>query len=201
MEVRMKCAIIGTVTATNSKDKDWKFFEVRFDGFADLPATKGEEVLSPEFTCFHHKWCLSIHPGGSTKSDDGMVAVFLEHRSRTSIAVDFGLSIRDKEGNRKKDCLVLSEGNKVDDASYGRSPYNFCERSTAIGSLVEGTLIIEARMRRSTTESFNNDGGTKCATNVGNSDMQSSQQSTHKSNKITSADDNSEQPPLKKMRT
>ena len=55
---------VGTVTATPSKDKDWKSFEVRFDGFANLPATKGEYVLSPEFTCFGHQSRLWIYPGG-----------------------------------------------------------------------------------------------------------------------------------------
>lgn len=39
---------------------------VRFDDFENLPAKKGEDVFSPEFTCFHHKWCLSIFPGVGT---------------------------------------------------------------------------------------------------------------------------------------
>ena len=92
---------VGTVRATNSKDKDWKFFEVRFDGFANLPATKDKYVSSPEFTCFHHKWRLAIFPGGHSKSKDGMVAVYLDHCSNKSIEVQIGFNIRDKEGNTK----------------------------------------------------------------------------------------------------
>ena len=69
---------VGTVTATSSKDKDWKSFEVRIDGFANLPAKKGVDIFSPEFACFGHKWRLSIYPGGNRSSKNGMVSIFLE---------------------------------------------------------------------------------------------------------------------------
>ena len=69
---------VGTVTSTNSKDKDWKSFEVSFDGFANLPAKKGVDIFSPEFACFGHKWRLSIYPGGNRSSKNGMVSIFLE---------------------------------------------------------------------------------------------------------------------------
>ena len=107
IEVRMMksapIVTVGTVTPTTSADKEWKSFEVRFDGFAKLPAKKGEDVFSPAFTCFRHKWRLKIYPGGDRTSDDGMVAAYLEHRSRTSIMVQYELRIRDKEGNTKKE--------------------------------------------------------------------------------------------------
>ena len=146
---------VGTVTATSSKDKDWKSFEVRIDGFANLPSEKGEAVFSPEFTCFRHRWSLQIYPGGSRNSDDGMMAVYIEHCSNTSITVDFGFTIRDKEGNTKKD-LVLSDGHEFltwKDSDYscydydGLCLHDFCERSTIIDSLANGKLIIEFRMR------------------------------------------------------
>ena len=75
---------VGTVTATSSKDKDWKSFEVSFDGFANLPAKKGVDIFSPEFTCFGHQWCLHVYPGGSETSVDGRVSIFLHNRSNAS---------------------------------------------------------------------------------------------------------------------
>ena len=38
--------------------------EVRFHGFADLPAERGDFVKSPEFTCLGHRWTLFVYPGG-----------------------------------------------------------------------------------------------------------------------------------------
>ena len=202
---------VGTVTATPSMDKDWKSFEVRFDGFAKLPAEKGEDVLSPEFTCFGHQWCLGICPGGSAKSKDGMVAVFIEHYSNTSITVDdFGFTIKDKEGNTKKEWVSKNgiefapSGTEIieNQISDGWGWSDFCERSDIIDSLKNGKLIIEVRMKKPLTKSTDNDGGKKCATASENdSNKQSAQQSAHESNENNSAEDNPEQPPLKKMRT
>ena len=190
---------VGTVTATSSKDKeDWKSFEVRFDGFEKLPAEKGKSVISPAFTCFHHKWRLIIYPGGDKfpKSHDGMVAVFLEHLTKISITVQFVYAIRDKEGKRKEDYVSSSKGDEFvgskdhDTVCWGSR--DFCERSTILDSLVDGALIIDVRMRRPTTEATDNGGGKKHAT----SNKQSAQQSAHKSKKNTSAEDNTISSPL-----
>ena len=68
-----------------------------------------------------------------------------------------------------------------------------------IDSLANGKLIIEFRMKSNDND---NDGGKKCATASENdSNKQSAQQSAHESNENNSAEDNPEQPPLKKMRT
>ena len=77
----------------------WTTAEVRFHGFADLSTTRGEDVVSPEFACFGHKWVLDLYPGGiAGGSDDGMVAVYLSNTSDESIKVQFGLRVRDAAG-------------------------------------------------------------------------------------------------------
>ena len=80
------------VAAMNEKTaisvKELGAFQVRFGGFADLPAVKGRDfVNSPEFTCFGHKWHVRLWPGGSRGSPDGTVAVYLRNRSPVSIDV------------------------------------------------------------------------------------------------------------------
>ena len=54
-------------------------------GFADLPANKGVDFVdSPEFSCFGHRWCLRVLPGGHEGSNDGYVGVILRHESDES---------------------------------------------------------------------------------------------------------------------
>ena len=74
-------------------------FEVRYDGFEGLPARKGFDFLySPEFTCFGHKWCLRLFPGGAPTSDDGKIAMHLHHKSDERIKVQATLFVKESVG-------------------------------------------------------------------------------------------------------
>jgi len=217
---------VGNVTATTSNYEDWNTFEVHFDDFEKLPATKSslagtpfvaEEVFSPVYTCFGHEWRLSICPGGGRVSADGMVAVFLSNMSNKSIKIQYGFAIKDREGNTKKECVCNDFGLIIrDKEAYTKLEYegirffenghendnyglDLCKRSYIIENLVDGKLIIEVRMRQ--TKATEKDGGKGRATILSKADKQSAQQSAHKNNKDNSADDNPEHPPLKKMRT
>ena len=88
-------------------------FEVRFDGFADLPTTKSIDnfVLSPEFTCFGHRWQLRVHPGGNIISDDGQVAFYLYHVSDGSIEVQATLTIEATSTNTHTVYRAMSNHN------------------------------------------------------------------------------------------
>ena len=83
--------------------QEWEAADVLFHGFENLPASrKGHDcVLSPDFTCFGHQWCLQLHPGGNTTSDDGMVGLYLEHRSDESITIQFGFNVKTKNREGK----------------------------------------------------------------------------------------------------
>ena len=56
---------------------EWEIINVRYHDFENLTTNRGEAVLSPEFACFGHQWCLKLYPGGDLNSDDGMVGIFL----------------------------------------------------------------------------------------------------------------------------
>ena len=127
-------------------------FEVRFDGFADLPTRKADDnfVDSPEFTCFGHRWFLRVHPGGNILSDDGKVAVFLRHESDGSIEVRPSFTVKQ---SRSKVAAYLDLGmyNYPSPAPGNLNAWgvpNFASRSTLIGALHEGSLFIEVQMRQ-----------------------------------------------------
>ena len=130
----------------------WATTEVCFHKFADLPMTKDEGVDS-EFTCFDHIWKVEIYPGGEGGSDEGNVAVDLSHMSVDGgISVTYFISVRDSTGKE------VSHGEPSGPKQF--DPYNeeefmadsctfidFAKYSTMIDALVDGTLIIEVRMR------------------------------------------------------
>ena len=104
----------------------WEKFEVQFGGFANLPSEKGEKVLSPEFTCFGSQWRLQLYPGGNNISEDGMVAFYLENLSDKSITIHSSYEF----GGRA-----------------GRGWKNFCKRSDMVDALVDGTLVVEIKLK------------------------------------------------------
>ena len=135
--------------------KEWEVIEVHYNEFEGLPSERGVPVHSPEFTCFGHKWRLQIYPGGDTRVDDGMVAVFLENLSNESITIQYGFSVKSKDGKVVEDFASISD---MFFAPYGTPADNtnritylwgqiFCQRSEVIDALVDGTLIVEVRMR------------------------------------------------------
>ena len=137
---------IATVKELAGKNGNgWKKFKVRLGGFANLPSEKDEEVLSPEFTSLGHKWRLQLYPGGNNKSDDGMVAIYLENLSDKSITIHFGCSIKDL--NEKEVHTTHNGSPDVFEAKDNWGWINFCKRSDVIDALVDGTLVLEIRLK------------------------------------------------------
>ena len=125
-----------------------KTFEVRFDGFADLPTRKADYncVESPQFTCFGHQWLLRLHPGGDSRSADGKVAVYLLHMSDESIEIECKLIV--EEGPNT--AAFVKFLNSYTYKTYaGRGKFNFAEHSKLISALKDGCLIIRVEMRSS----------------------------------------------------
>ena len=150
---------VGTPPSSLSTvNNEWEIIKVRYHGFENLSTTRNEYFPSPEFTCFGgHQWRLEIYPGGDLNSNDGMVSIFLQNMSDESIKVKYGLTVKDKEGNTQEEWVSPNEGrvfaprgtsdpdNQVG-ASWGSN--NFCKRTQIIDALVDGTLIVEVRMRK-----------------------------------------------------
>ena len=150
---------VGTPPSSLSTvNNEWEIIKVRYHGFENLSTTRNEYFPSPEFTCFGgHQWRLEIYPGGDLNSNDGMVSIFLQNMSDESIKVKYGFTVKDKEGNTQEEWVSPNEGrvfaprgtsdpdNQVG-ASWGSN--NFCKRTQIIDALVDGTLIVEVRMRK-----------------------------------------------------
>ena len=91
---------------------------------------------------------MDICPGGREVSREGMVAVYLGNRSNKSIKIDWGYSVRDAAG--KEVVHNEPETSEFGACGSGRNSWgypNFAEQSKIMKSLVNGTLVIEVRMR------------------------------------------------------
>ena len=121
--------------------------EIRFHEFEGLPAEKGSSVTySPEFTCFGHKWRLKIYPGGDSASEEGMVGVYLDQFAKDEkIIIMFGISLKTIYGKMVKREININ----VPEFHNCWGWHDFWQRSKVVEALVDGTLIIEVRMRKS----------------------------------------------------
>jgi len=138
----MSCiADVGT-PSSNFQGLGWERAEVRFHGFAELPAEPGDDEVV-EFTCLGHPWILKIYPGGYGGYEEVMVALCLFEMSDKPIKMKFRVSIKDSDGKETADA---HDSFSADDDWHWSNGY-FAERSTILKSLVEGTLIIEVQMR------------------------------------------------------
>ena len=125
----------------------WTTANVCFHGFANLTTTRGESVQSPEFSCFGHQWRLDIYPGGEEDSAEGYAAVELVNMTNKSIKISYGFSVRDVDG---EEVVRYKPQTKEFDASVGNNAWykdNFSKRSKLMELLVQGTLVIEIRMK------------------------------------------------------
>ena len=91
---------------------------------------------------------MDIYPGGYEDSDDGYVAVDLCNMSNKSIKIQYGFIVRDTAG---KEVVYYAPGTDEFGAErdLGNSWYtsNFSRRSTLLDAIIEGSLIIEIRMK------------------------------------------------------
>jgi len=133
--------------------RGWTNTEVNFHGFANLTTTRDEYVISPEFSCFGHQWRLDLYPGGDTNSEEGYAAVGIVNRSNTSIKIQYCYSVRD--ANCKE--VVHYEPDTDEFGALGSEDnawfaFDFAKRTKLLDALVDGALVIEVRMKSSTTE-------------------------------------------------
>ena len=140
---------VGTPSVSLS---GWTTTEVSFHGFADLPTTKENEnkVSSQEFSCFGHLWAIGLYPGGRTTSDDGFLTVEFAHKSTSSINIKYGYSVRGADG---KEVVYKSFTNEFAAKGCQAPKYNawctinFAKRTKLMELLVNGSLVIELRMK------------------------------------------------------
>ena len=89
---------VGTPPSSTTSDSGWEIIQVHYHDFKNLTTTRGEAVVSSEFTCFGHTWIASVFPGGMTScSRDAMVSILLHNLSNKSIKVqmDYMSKIKD----------------------------------------------------------------------------------------------------------
>jgi len=138
--------------------EEWTTINICFHGFADLSTTRGNGnyVVSPKFSCFGHQWVLCIYPGGRAESDEGYVAVDLANMSSTSIRVRYGYSVRNEEGrevvyDRTSNTEFAPRGTNYQGRNNTWFVKNFAKRSKLMNALVDGSLVIEVRMKDMST--------------------------------------------------
>ena len=135
------------------KFEGWTTANVCFHGFANLTTTRGERVYSPEFSCFGHQWTLGVYPGGRVDSQEGYVGIKLANFSNTSIKIQYGYSVKDADGKE----VVHHESYTEEFDAYvlGNNAWytnNFAKRSKLLDLLVQGSLVIEVRMKPTSTD-------------------------------------------------
>jgi hypothetical protein len=131
----------------------WVTHTVHVHGFGSLPSEQDEFVDSPEFMLLGNPWRLRVYPGGSAGEKEGRVSIGLWNHSDKAIEIHYGFSINDEDG---KQVAYRISYDRLDDPDRfapmgGDSDYweisNFAKRSDLLNSLVNGTLIIQVRIR------------------------------------------------------
>ena len=129
--------------------KDWATTNVCFHGFANLTTTREEFVESPVFVCSGFQWVFRVYPGGRANSDEGNIAIGLCNMSNTSIKLHYGFSVRNRDGEE-----VVNRKLTTKEFSGAQFLYrkNFAKRSTIMDILVDGSFVIEIRMKCMSTD-------------------------------------------------
>ena len=108
------------------------------------------KVKSPSFSFFNHEWRVQIYPGSSEESDDGMVGIFLQHRSGSEISCKFQFLIRNTSGMIIKEKLSSEHRMfSAENETWGWK--DFTKRSNITDPpneiLKDGTLTVEVRIQ------------------------------------------------------
>ena len=136
---------------------EWTTKVVRFRGFADLPTARGDSVESSEFSCFGHQWSLDVYPGGysSPATKEGFSSVFLANKSNTSIKIQWGSCVRDADRevvhDKTRNHEFAASDNETEGVCSISCSLNFAKRSKLLELLVNGSLVIEVRMKKPTS--------------------------------------------------
>ena len=147
-------SVLDVGTPPDGLGEHWTTKVVRFHGFADLSTARSESVESSKFSCFGHQWRLYIYPGGDNDSREGFTAVALTNLSNKSIEIQYGYSVRDADGKEvvhKKSYTHEFYAVSSEEGSAWAIP-DFAKRSTLMELLVQGSLVIEVRMKSTTTD-------------------------------------------------
>jgi hypothetical protein len=123
--------------------QEWVRTYVYFHDFEGLSAERGHLVRTDNFVCpGGHQWRVGFYPGGENNIDtaDGMTSIVLYNRSNADVL--FGFCVKDDTGREVGGtaCHQLRSGKRA-------TISNFLKRSKIMKFLVDGTLVIEVRMR------------------------------------------------------
>jgi len=153
MSVHHPAVDVGTPPRTLCNH--WETTEVRFHRFAE---GGDERFRSPKFVCLGHYWNLTLWPcgyrgahwqvdDGMPRADEGMTSIFLGHQGgrRTDNGIEFGFSVKDSDVNEVANVVPKSGIHYP----YTRGTFNFAPRQSLLTALVNGTLVVEVRMRKS----------------------------------------------------
>ncbi|EJK61010.1 hypothetical protein THAOC_18565 [Thalassiosira oceanica] len=131
---------------------DWIMRKVHFHGFAGLLTTQGTEVKSPKFSCFGHKWIVSIYPGGHEDSNEGEVAVYLCNESPESIRAFYKIVLKHPTNQAKRYFKTGSVDEMETFTPEGSVKGScgttyFAKREKMLTYLNNGTLTLEIHLR------------------------------------------------------
>jgi hypothetical protein len=110
---------------------------------------RGVGVFSPEFLLLGNPWRLELLPGGEEDAAEGMISLYLSNMSDKAIDIQFGFSVNDENGKQvyvERSATPHNFAPVGDDGDY-RGFTDFASRTKLMRSLVDGTLVIEVRMR------------------------------------------------------
>jgi hypothetical protein len=131
--------------------QEWTSIKIHIHGFADLSATRGTPVYSPEFMALGNcnPWRLKLYPGGRNDSKQGWVGIYLCNQSNKCIDMNFGLSVKDGKGKpiASVHTSTYFTLDSVGGPSCGGGWSDFAKRSKLLDSLVNGTLVVEVHMK------------------------------------------------------
>jgi hypothetical protein len=138
--------------------RDWCRTNIYYHGFADLPAERGvnNDMVTTQnvFNCGGFQFAVGLYPGGVNLEglDEGITSIALMSCSRHPVNIEYGFSFKDSTGREVGGGASRTKqfGPYVDhiitEDNYDLVP-NFAKRSTLLKSLVNGTLVVEFRMR------------------------------------------------------
>ena len=124
-------------------------------GFRDLTTTRNHCVQTPVFSYNGHDWDLLIYPGGNNQATEGYVSIFLNHRSKGSISVTYGLMILDKFGKKRREFQLSRPRSFQGMTDWGW--HNFILRSDILDESKnildsDGTLKVAVFMKEETPQ-------------------------------------------------
>jgi hypothetical protein len=144
---------VNVSTAIAQPPQQWKPFHFNVSNFKDLPTTRDHYVSTPEFLCNGHKWYLRIYPGGNDRAAEGMVSMYLYHRSEGRVSANYDLMVIDKAGKSKN--LSAQSIDIFEGEGKGFGWDNFIKRSDILKMLdSNGTMTVGVTMKEEPSDVY-----------------------------------------------